>query len=196
MVERRLEVKARTELKSALDCFDRINKMKIFLLLLTLFLIAPAKAQTDDEANFQRLLAEAKQGDAGAQDDVGVMYAEGRGVERDYQKAVFWLKKSAEQGDRLGTCNLALQYARGQGVAPNPVLALKWSLISHALDQLKCFPDDFIDKLKPSDAQMRQAARLAIVWLRSHPKLTNEFGSRPWFDSDQRSNKPFQRTRR
>jgi Sel1 repeat len=170
--------------------------MKYFLPLLMLLLIAPVGAQTEDEAYFQRRLEEAKQGDAGAQDNVGTLYAEGRGVQRNDREAVFWLKKSADQGNRLGTCNLALQYARGQGVDKNPVLALKWSLVSHALDQLKCFPDDFVDELKPSKFQIRKAARLALAWLRSHPKLTNEFGSRPWLDDKPQPNKSFHRTRR
>ena len=168
--------------------------MKYFLTFLMLLPIVPLGAQTEDATYFQRRLEEAKHGDAGAQDDVGTLYAEGRGVKRDDRAAVYWLTKSAEQGNRLGTCNLALQYARGEGVAKNPVLALKWSLISHALDQLKCFPDDFVDELKPSKAQMRQAARLALTWLRSHPKLTNEFGSRPWFERKPQSNKSLNRT--
>jgi Sel1 repeat len=169
--------------------------MKYFLSFLMLFLIAPVRAQIEDEAYFQRRLEEAKQGDAGAQDDVGTLYAEGRGVKRDDRAAVYWLKKSAEQGNRLGTCNLALQYARGQGVARNPVLALKWSLISHALDQLKCFPDDFVDALKPSRAQIKKSAKLALVWLRSHPDLKNEFGESPWLEKRPQPNKGMNRTR-
>jgi TPR repeat protein len=50
----------------------------------------------------------AQQGNRGAQNDIGIMYAEGRGVKQDNAEAVKWFQKSAEQGHVLGACNLAL----------------------------------------------------------------------------------------
>jgi len=145
-------------------------------------LVVPLRAQTDDESYFRSRLEEARQGDAGAQDDVGTLYAEGRGVKRNYRKAVFWLKKSAAQGNVLGACNLAIEITRGHDVRKDPVVALKWVAISHALDHLKCFPNDFVDALKPSKSQMRRAGKLALAWLRAHPELSDEFGDRPWLN--------------
>jgi len=147
-----------------------------------LFAAIPIWAQTDDEAYFQRRLEEARHGDASAQDDVGTLYAEARGVKRDYRKAIFWLKKSAAQGNVLGACNLAIEITRGHDVRKNPVLALKWVLISHSLDHLKCFPNDFVDALKPNKSQIRRARNSALTWLRAHPGLKDEFGDRPWFN--------------
>jgi energy-coupling factor transporter ATP-binding protein EcfA2 len=40
----------------------------------------------------------AEQGNAKAQNDLGVMYEQGRGIARDYQQAVQWYRKAAEQG--------------------------------------------------------------------------------------------------
>ncbi|HEV7395136.1 MAG TPA: tetratricopeptide repeat protein [Pyrinomonadaceae bacterium] len=156
--------------------------MKYLLPIVLLFAGIPICAQTDDEVYFRRRLEEARHGDAGAQDDVGTLYAEARGVKRDYRKAVFWLKKSAAQGNVSGACNLAIEITRGHDVRRNPALALKWVLISHSLDHLKCFPDDFVDALKPSKSQIRQARNSALAWLRAHSDLKDEFGDRPWLD--------------
>lgn len=170
--------------------------MKYLLALLILLVITPVDLYGQDKEYFRKQLEEAKKGDAGAQDDVGVMYAEGAGVERNDKAAVFWLKKSAEQGHVLGSCNLALHYARGQGVRKNPVLALKWAFISHSLDGLKCFPDDFLEYFKPSKAQVKRAWALADAFLISHPNLKNEFGERPWLKGKAQPNKSFQPTPR
>ena len=40
----------------------------------------------------------AEQGDAGAQNDLGVCYDNGQGVNKDYTEAVKWYRKAAEQG--------------------------------------------------------------------------------------------------
>ncbi len=41
----------------------------------------------------------AEQGNAGAQNNLGLMYYNGKGVEQDYIKALEWYQKAAEQGD-------------------------------------------------------------------------------------------------
>jgi len=43
----------------------------------------------------------AEQGDAKAQNNLGVMLADGRGVVKDEAQAVVWFRKAAEQGDAL-----------------------------------------------------------------------------------------------
>jgi len=53
----------------------------------------PAHAARADE-----LRARAEQGDAGAQLSLGLMYAIGQGVPRDYAQAAAWYRKAAEQG--------------------------------------------------------------------------------------------------
>ena len=45
------------------------------------------------------------------------MYAEGKGVEQDYKKAIHWFTKAGEQGNfAKAQCNLAIMYAEGKGV--------------------------------------------------------------------------------
>lgn len=61
-----------------------------------------------------------------AQSNVGVLYAEGRGVPQDHAKAEFWYRKAADQGQPTAECNLGEMYARGQGVPQDYVEAAQW----------------------------------------------------------------------
>jgi len=68
----------------------------------------------------------ADQGDAHAQNSLGTMYAEGKGVPQDYAEAVKWYRKSAEQGHAAAGFNLALKYGKGQGVPQDYAEAVMW----------------------------------------------------------------------
>ena len=61
-------------------------------------------------------LVHAKQGDASAQFNLGVMYDNGRGVLKDDAEAVRWYRLAAEQGDADAQFNLGLMYDNGRGV--------------------------------------------------------------------------------
>jgi hypothetical protein len=80
-----------------------------------------------DEAQAARwLLAAANQGNAQAQDELGILYRSGRGVELDKSAAVQWWRKAAAQGDGPGSFNLGTAYFNGDGVAINDELAYAW----------------------------------------------------------------------
>jgi tetratricopeptide (TPR) repeat protein len=68
----------------------------------------------------------AQQGDAGAQNILGVMYANGQGVALDYKEAVRWFQISAQQGDANAQNNLGNKYFNGQGVAQDHKEAVRW----------------------------------------------------------------------
>jgi TPR repeat protein len=141
--------------------------------------------QDDDQKEkeiFKSCLAAAENGDSDAQNELGSMYAEGRGTEPNNEEGVKWFRKSAEQGNAYGACNLAFHYAKGEGVPVNKIAALKWIFIAHSLDSLNCYPDDFIELIKPTKRQLTKAGRLALAWLRSHKEYKNDFGKRPWDD--------------
>ncbi len=53
----------------------------------------------------------AEQGDTELQYNLGVMYSQGRGVEKDTQKAIHWLQLAASQGDRDALARLGKIYA-------------------------------------------------------------------------------------
>jgi len=54
----------------------------------------------NDPETAARLIADAERGDVDAQYAVGLIYAEGRGVEPDPVQAYYWLTRAIEQGDR------------------------------------------------------------------------------------------------
>ena len=58
----------------------------------------------------------AKQGYAPAQFNVGVMYANGEGVQESTTNATFWFSNAARQGDLEATYFLAEAYEKGEGV--------------------------------------------------------------------------------
>jgi TPR repeat protein len=58
----------------------------------------------------------AEQGDAVAQFNLGLMYANGQGVPQDYKEALKWFRKAAEQGVASAQHNLGVMYAFGQGM--------------------------------------------------------------------------------
>ncbi len=68
----------------------------------------------------------ARQGDASAQLNLGLMYDAGRGVPRDYAESASWYTKAAEQGDANSQFNLGLKYDLGQGVPQDYAEAVKW----------------------------------------------------------------------
>ena len=80
--------------------------------------------ETPDEVTEWHRLAES--GDARAQYNLGWLYANGYGVELDYEEAVKWYRKSAEQGDATAQYNLAVMYANGYGVELDYEEAVKW----------------------------------------------------------------------
>jgi len=68
----------------------------------------------------------AEQGDARAQNNLGWMYANGKGVPEDNAKAVYWYRKAAEQGDARAQNNLGWMYANGKGVPEDNAKAVYW----------------------------------------------------------------------
>lgn len=54
----------------------------------------------NDPAVADSFLKDALRGDVDAQYGLGLIYAEGRGVQQDEARAFFWLSRAVEQGDR------------------------------------------------------------------------------------------------
>ena len=73
---------------------------------LLLVVAAFAAVEVANGESFNATLKKAEQGDADAQFQLGVMYAEGRGVLKSYVDAVKWYRKAAEQGDVHAQYNL------------------------------------------------------------------------------------------
>lgn len=70
----------------------------------------------DFEEAVKWLRMAADQGDAGAQNNLGVLYMEGDGVKQGYKEAAKLFRKAAEQGIASAQANLGSCYAGGSGV--------------------------------------------------------------------------------
>ena len=94
------------------------------MLLLIVFLsVGSLSAQSTD---IKKLKQQANQGDADAQTNLGIAYANGQGVPQDYVQAVKWFRLAADQGGAKYQYNLGLAYAKGHGVPQDYVQAVKW----------------------------------------------------------------------
>src|SRR5713226_5680439 len=103
-----------------------ITRVGLVALVLSVSLAAPvaagpyedglAAAQHGDYATALRLWRPlADQGHADAQNNLGVMYSNGRGVPQDYAEAARWYSKAADQGFAAGQYNLGIMYEQGHG---------------------------------------------------------------------------------
>ncbi len=72
----------------------------------------------------------AKQGNDGAQLNLGQLYRKGQGVPQNYKEAVKWYQKAAEQGNSIAQNNLGYMYATGRGVPPDHLQAHIWFIIA------------------------------------------------------------------
>src|ERR1035438_1730651 len=78
----------------------------------------------------KEFLADATQGNAVAQYNLGTLYHDGRGVPKDFNEAVRWFRLAAEQGTAPGASDgqvlLALSYQEGEGVPKDYKEAARW----------------------------------------------------------------------
>jgi len=119
-------------------------------------------------ADYQRALTSwrplAVQGNPVAQNNLGGLYRDGKGVPRDYGKAAQWFSASASQGNSAGMYNLGLMYEMGQGMKSEPFHAYMWYAL--AADQgnmpnAAAHRDALWRRMTP--AAQQEARRLAVA---------------------------------
>lgn len=67
-------------------------------------------------ADIELITKAAKAGNVEAQNQLGMVYANGNGVELDYKEAFIWIKKAADSGHTLSLRTLSWLYANGFGI--------------------------------------------------------------------------------
>lgn len=112
--------------------------MRVFTILISVVLAAPACAGPVDDARLQYLdgdyeaalavlIPAAEAGDANAQNIVADAYDDGNGVAVDHGKALELWTKSANQGFSRARYNLGLMYENGRdGLEPDIEESIKW----------------------------------------------------------------------
>lgn len=121
----------------------------------------------DRSCDLKKLEQQAKAGDSGAQNGLGLFYLETKNL----KKAVYWFRKSADQGRAGGEFNLGLCYEMGYGVPKDEKKAIYWyaKAVSNyrqsaeqgdALNQWNLGHSYFIGQGVPKDELQ------AVVWIR------------------------------
>jgi TPR repeat protein len=80
----------------------------------------------DYHTAFREMMPLALAGDPAAQFNLGVMYAQGRGVPRDDAEAVRWYRLAADQGFAEAQYILGAMYVAGRGVPQDDAGAVRW----------------------------------------------------------------------
>jgi TPR repeat protein len=125
-----------------------------------------SRAHGRDEPGGVSLMA--RRGDAHAQAVLGFMYATGRGVPQNFERAVDWYRRAADQGDPTAQYLLGLMYDKGQGVRQDWVLAHKWLIL--AAGKAKGRQRDYYARIRDAVAfklsleQITEAQYLAGQW--------------------------------
>jgi TPR repeat protein len=82
--------------------------------------------------DIEAIKAKAATGDSSAQNNLGICYATGRGVEKDPAQAMKWWQQAADQGNALALINLGVCYEEGDGVSQDSAQAYVWYAVAAA----------------------------------------------------------------
>jgi TPR repeat protein len=87
----------------------------------------------DGDEDFAIVREKSDGGDVDAMNRLGIMYASGRGVDKNYGRALIWFRRSALLGYAPAMANLGTMYQRGVGVRRNYHQAYMWLRVAVAL---------------------------------------------------------------
>ncbi|MAE04928.1 MAG: hypothetical protein CMH76_01195 [Nitrospinae bacterium] len=120
--------------------FSRIRRL--CLIVMVSFLIFGCDSQSADDVKFQKgvdaynrkdyatafkeLRPFAEKGKPIAQKNLGFMYYNGLGVQKNHELALQWFSKSAEQGNAKAQHNPGVMYSEGKGVPKDYKLSVRW----------------------------------------------------------------------
>ena len=112
----------------------------------------------------------AEHGNAAAQYNLGIMYANGQGVPQDDAEAVKWYRMAAKQGDTDAQINLGLMYAYGQGVLVDNQTAHMWFNLGAANGSESGGTNRDVIAKEMTPADISEAQRRARVCMASNYK--------------------------
>ena len=121
----------------------------------------------------------AEQGNADAQNNLGVMYQYGEGVSQDKAEAVRWYRKAAEQGYAAAQNNLGVMYDNGEGVSQDKAEAVRW--YRKAAEQGNAAAQNNLGRMYKYGEGVAQDKAEAVRWFRKaaeqgHAAAQNNLG--------------------
>jgi TPR repeat protein len=90
------------------------------------FLVGMLSTETGFEEAAKSYREAADKGHADAQFELGKLYSQGLGVEKDVAECLRWYRKAADQGINRAKLFLGSMYAKGEGVEKDLAVALQW----------------------------------------------------------------------
>ena len=103
------------------------GEVEVYLYSLANDLLNPRFGGTHDvEGGIWAFTKLAQTGDTRYQEELALMYSDGKFVPKDYAEAVKWFRKAAERGNSECQYNLGTMYDNGQGAPQDYVEAYKW----------------------------------------------------------------------
>jgi uncharacterized protein len=123
---------------------------------------------TDEQEALKWFRRAAEQGNPDAEDELGVRYQDGDGIEQNYIQAAYWFRKAAEHVPNLGGAgqgrnNLGNLYMEGHGVPKDYVQAYMWLSLAGSDRSIEYLQRE----MTPS--QILRAQGLANEWIKQHP---------------------------
>ena len=104
----------------------------------------------------------AKQGQAPAQYQLGVLYSNGQGVPKDDAQARQWYEKAAAQGNRRAQNNLGYLYVDGKGVQKDEKMGVEW--IQKSAEQGHANEQDSLGEMYRDGRGVQQDNVRAYMW--------------------------------
>ena len=117
---------------------------------------------TQAELDFRAELGRAYNGNAQAQVNVALKYANGDGVERNYSEAVRWNREAVNKGNAKAMNNLGWAYENGQGVEQNYSEAMK--LYRQAADKGEVLGMRNLGRMYENGIGVSKNLRDAVKW--------------------------------
>ena len=103
----------------------------------------------------------ATQGNADSQATLGLLYAVGDGVARNFTEAVRWLRLAAAQGNARAQDGLGTMYLYGRGVPQDYVRAHMWFNLSGTTGDVSGLKDRDTVAAKMTPQQISEAQKMA-----------------------------------
>ena len=119
----------------------------------------------------KKLLISAKNGNAQSQYHLGVLYNDGKGVEKDYKQAASWYLKAAQQGHQKAQLYLGLLYQNGRGVERDYKQAAQW--LQKSAEQGEQKAQYFLGALYYKGVGVKKDFELAVHWLEQSANQRN-----------------------
>jgi len=125
-----------------------------------------ALLDNDYKTAYKLCLPLAEEGNARAQNCMGILYEAGAGVPKDVQEGFKWFRLAAEQGDAFAQAQVGVRYMYGEGGSQDFVLAYMWLSLSAAQGYMAAGTGIHLLETTMTPSNIENARELAESWKR------------------------------